>query len=106
MPNIEPRPPIFPSEWIGPIEDDEDDKYVHEIDPIEDDDDEDDEYVSDPQGELDLQLCRFCGSEAIAIYWLDEGCVCYPNDKVQALCEQHIYKSTPLRNMKCIFSDF
>ena len=43
--------------------------------------------------------CRFgCGS-AVAIYAMDEGCICHPEDKQQALCMQHVEKSTPLGSM-------
>jgi hypothetical protein len=47
--------------------------------------------------------CRF-GTErhtdtAVAVYILDHGCFCFPDDKIQALCAQHEHKSTPIGNM-------
>lgn len=43
--------------------------------------------------------CRFCEEQAVGVFILDKGCACYPNDKEQALCEQHISKATPIGNM-------
>ena len=37
-------------------------------------------------------LCRSCSAEAVAIYQFPHGCFCFA-DKLQALCEQHIYKT-------------
>jgi hypothetical protein len=33
---------------------------------------------------------------------MNAGCVCYPDDLVQALCAQHAYKAEPLGPMKLI----
>lgn len=41
-------------------------------------------------------ICRFCSSEAVGLYALDRGCVCYPDDREQALCAQHVVRATPL----------
>jgi hypothetical protein len=46
--------------------------------------------------------CRFCGAPAVGIYYFDKGCVCYPDDRMQSLCEQHIVKATPIGNMRLI----
>lgn len=40
--------------------------------------------------------CRFCGQPACVIVALSDGCTCYPDDRVQALCCQHAERSTPL----------
>lgn len=43
--------------------------------------------------------CRFCSSPAVAIFTMTEGCLCYPDDRQQALCMQHILRATPLGTM-------
>lgn len=45
-------------------------------------------------------LCRFGDRPAIARYALSDGCVCYPDDREQDLCVQHILRATPLGTMK------
>lgn len=47
-----------------------------------------------------VMKCRFCRSSAIAIYELSKGCFCYPEDKEQALCPQHIVSATPIGTME------
>lgn len=37
--------------------------------------------------------CRFGCEEVIGIYSIPEGCLCFPDDKEQALCAQHLYKA-------------
>jgi hypothetical protein len=37
--------------------------------------------------------CRFGCEHPVGIFWIPEGCVCWP-DPVQALCEQHFVKVT------------
>ena len=44
----------------------------------------------------DRPRCRFCGSVATVVATFTHGCVCYPDDRVQALCEQHWHNSMPL----------
>ncbi len=46
-------------------------------------------------------LCHLCDSKAVAIYFFNEGCIC-AKDKVQPLCEHHIYKATPIESMEFI----
>jgi len=46
--------------------------------------------------------CRFCDDEAVAKYTFSNGCVCYPEDREQNLCLQHIVKSNPLGSMVLI----
>ena len=46
--------------------------------------------------------CRFCGASAVGIYYFDKGCGCYPNDRLQALCAQHVDKATPIGGMRFI----
>lgn len=53
--------------------------------------------------ERDLK-CRFCDSPAVAVFRLDAGCACHPNDREQALCEQHVVKATPIGDMVLIRS--
>lgn len=44
-------------------------------------------------------ICRFCGKAALATFSLPKGCMCYPDDREQALCPQHIISATPLGEM-------
>lgn len=44
-------------------------------------------------------LCRFCATPATAVYAMDRGCFCYPDDREQALCPQHIDRASPLGSM-------
>ena len=46
--------------------------------------------------------CRFCSAPAAATYALDAGCLCYPEDREQALCVQHIIRATPLGAMRLL----
>lgn len=43
--------------------------------------------------------CRFCGAAAVAVFALPRGCICYPDDREQALCPQHVIRATPLGGM-------
>lgn len=43
--------------------------------------------------------CRFCGAPAVGVYALDKGCFCYPDDREQALCSQHVCRATPVTTM-------
>lgn len=44
--------------------------------------------------------CRFeDGEPAVARYAMSDGCVCFPNDRVQDLCSQHEHRASPLGNM-------
>lgn len=46
--------------------------------------------------------CRFCGDRAVAIYAMDEGCQCFPEDREQALCPQHVISANPIGGMEII----
>jgi hypothetical protein len=46
--------------------------------------------------------CRICGDPPVAVYRLERGCVCYPDDREQALCPQHAVRSEPLGDMDMI----
>jgi hypothetical protein len=48
--------------------------------------------------------CRFCGegSSAVGKYAMPEGCFCYPNDREQALCAQHVIRATPIGAMELV----
>ncbi len=46
--------------------------------------------------------CRFGCGPAIAVFAMDRGCVCYPDDRQQALCMQHIVRATPLGRMTVV----
>lgn len=46
--------------------------------------------------------CRFCDDEALAIFHFSRGCVCYPDDRQQTLCWQHVVRATPLGGMELI----
>lgn len=48
------------------------------------------------------ESCRFCGALAVAVYVMSNGCVCFPDDKQQALCAQHAMRSEPLGTMEMI----
>src|SRR3954464_9927239 len=44
-----------------------------------------------------LVRCRFNGhAQAVALVAVSRGCACYPDDRLQALCPQHIGSSEPL----------
>ena len=43
--------------------------------------------------------CRFCDDLAVAVFDLPRGCACFPDDRVQALCMQHIVKANDLAGM-------
>lgn len=57
------------------------------------------ETGSEP-GAVDLP-CRLCDAGAVAIYYFDLGCVCC-EDRLMALCEQHVYNATPVENMEFV----
>jgi hypothetical protein len=40
--------------------------------------------------------CRFGDGPATVRVELEHGCVCYPDDREQSLCEHHWYKMEPL----------
>lgn len=48
--------------------------------------------------------CRFCGEPAVAVFRLPGGCVCFPDDREQALCPQHILRATPLAGMELMIT--
>ena len=41
--------------------------------------------------------------EAIALWHMDEGCMCHPEERVQALCLHHLNRATPLGGMVLLF---
>jgi hypothetical protein len=43
--------------------------------------------------------CRFCDDNAVAVFSFPNGCVCYPDDRTQALCTHHSLKATPIYGM-------
>ena len=46
--------------------------------------------------------CRFgCKSPSIGIYYVPEGCICWP-DPVQALCAQHFINAESEGHIICI----
>ena len=47
--------------------------------------------------------CRFVhNSAAVAIFTFSRGCICFPDDREQALCIQHIVGATPLGSMELV----
>jgi hypothetical protein len=46
--------------------------------------------------------CALCSGEAVAIYYLDQGCVAYPDLTVQPLCSHHENRATPLGGMELL----
>lgn len=44
--------------------------------------------------------CRFCSDGAVAVFTLSDGCICYPDDREQALCWHHAMRATPLGGME------
>lgn len=44
--------------------------------------------------------CRFCNDPAVARFDVDEGCACFPDDRVQELCPQHIVQANPTCGME------
>lgn len=46
--------------------------------------------------------CVFCGAEAVALYRLNRGCLCRPDDREQHLCAQHEVRATPLGSMELV----
>ena len=49
-----------------------------------------------------MSKCHFCNSGAVAGFFMPEGCWCYPKDREQVLCMQHVIKATPLGGMELI----
>ena len=46
--------------------------------------------------------CRFCSAKALGRFALDKGCLCYPDDREQDLCQQHVVRATPLGSMELL----
>jgi hypothetical protein len=47
--------------------------------------------------------CIFgCEDPIAGIYWMPRGCVCYRKRRLQALCDQHVWKAEPLAGMRPI----
>lgn len=49
-----------------------------------------------------MSVCRFCGQPAAVRVALSQGCLCYPDDREQYLCGQHLLRATPLGTMTLI----
>jgi hypothetical protein len=49
-----------------------------------------------------MAMCRFCSDP---VFELSAGCVCYPDDRYQALCMQHVIKATPLGGRMTLIED-
>jgi hypothetical protein len=50
-----------------------------------------------------LVRCRFNGhAQAVALVALSHGCACYPEDRLQPLCPQHILSSEPLGSFQVV----
>ncbi len=43
--------------------------------------------------------CTLCDSFAVATFFLDHGCIAFPDVQTQSLCPQHIVKATPRGGM-------
>ena len=46
--------------------------------------------------------CRFGDGPAVAEFELDRGCLVYPADRRQFLCEHHARRATPLGSMRLL----
>ncbi len=47
------------------------------------------------------EICRFGDSDPVVVrVELSAGCLCFPDDKTQDLCEYHYYKASPQGEMK------
>lgn len=49
-----------------------------------------------------MVVCRFCKSPAAGRFKLDTGCFCYPDDREQDLCPQHIIRATPVGSFELL----
>ena len=50
--------------------------------------------------------CRFCGAPATVVAVLSNGCVCFRDDREQALCEQHWCNLEPIGRADVILDAF
>lgn len=50
-----------------------------------------------------IQTCRLCDDKAVALVAMDAGCVCFPDDRAQWLCAQHLVISEPLGSFETIY---
>lgn len=46
--------------------------------------------------------CALCSHEAVAVYYMDQGCVAYPDLTVQPLCAHHENRAAPLGSMELL----
>lgn len=46
--------------------------------------------------------CRLCGAPSCTVVALSHGCICYPDDRVQALCCHHAERITPLGSIDMV----
>jgi len=50
-----------------------------------------------------LLRCRFGGhAPAVALVATSSGCTCFPDDRIQALCAQHVISAEPLGSFELI----
>jgi len=50
-----------------------------------------------------LLRCRFRGhAPAVAVVATSSGCTCFPDDRIQALCAQHVISAEPLGSFELI----
>jgi hypothetical protein len=53
---------------------------------------------------IEHNKCRFCGDGAAALVTLELGCMCYPDDRAQYLCLQHVMRANPLGQWAVLIS--
>jgi hypothetical protein len=53
-----------------------------------------------------MPSCRHCGSPAVARFKTPQGCVCFPEDREQDLCMQHIIKDGMLGEGVEVVADY
>jgi hypothetical protein len=54
------------------------------------------------RADVEPPQCRFGDGEAAAHVSVPGGCVCYPDDREQDLCLQHLSRCTPLDGLKVL----
>ena len=52
------------------------------------------------KAQLPLTCAFGCASPVVGIYWLDQGCACFPKRRLQCLCGQHLLRSNPHGEMR------
>jgi hypothetical protein len=46
--------------------------------------------------------CSMCADEAVFVCFMNQGCACRPDDRVQFLCAQHAHESEPLGSFRSV----